>query len=303
MFERLEKTPGCLGSGAEYNAVMALSPLIRFGTSTWTYEGWKGDVYQQSYPTKGRFKQDCLAEYARYQHEGEPLFRTVGFDFSFYGPPSTKQLEHYASLLPEGFDACAKVWEEITIPAFPPGLRYRNKTGPNPRFLDADYFLDQVLPPFAESFQAHTGPFIFEFQRAGLEPGTFLPKLDAFLGRLPSRYKYAVEVRNPAVIGTEYRRILEAHGVSHVYNHLYAMPTLVQQHEKLEQRFTASFVLLRLLTPRDKPYHEAVKAYYYGCEINRRKARQSQFHKRRRDPRSLFDGLLRPSSARSTSPR
>ena len=239
---------------------MALSPLVRLGTSTWTYEGWKGDVYQQSYP-KGRFKQDCLAEYARYQHEGEPLFRTVGFDFSFYGPPSTKQLEHYASLLPDGFDACAKVWEEITIPAFPPGLRYRSKTGPNPRFLDADYILDQVLPPFAESFQAHTGPFIFEFQRAGLEPGTFLPKLDAFLRRLPRRYKYAVEVRNPAVIGTEYRRILEAHGVSHVYNHLYAMPTLVQQHEKLEQRFTASFMLLRLLTPRDKPYHEAVKAY------------------------------------------
>jgi len=39
------------------------------------------------------------------------------------------------------------------------------------------------------------------------------------------------------------------------------MPTLVQQHEKLEQRFTASFILLRLLTPRDTPYQEAVKAY------------------------------------------
>jgi hypothetical protein len=39
------------------------------------------------------------------------------------------------------------------------------------------------------------------------------------------------------------------------------MPTLAQQHEKLGQRFTASFILLRLLTPRDKKYHEAVKAY------------------------------------------
>ena len=65
---------------------MALSPLVRFGTSTWTYDGWRGEVYKQNYP-KGRFKQDCLAEYARYEHQGVPLFRTVGFDFSFYGPP------------------------------------------------------------------------------------------------------------------------------------------------------------------------------------------------------------------------
>jgi uncharacterized protein YecE (DUF72 family) len=245
---------------AEYNAVMALSPFVFFGTSTWTYEGWKGEVYKKQYP-KGRFKQDCLAEYARYEYEGEPLFRTVGFDFTFYGPPTAKQLERYASMVPKGFEACAKVWEEITIPEFPPGLRYRTKAGQNPRFLDADYFLEQVLPPFAEGFEAHTGPFIFEFQRTGLDPATFLPKLDAFLRCLPTGFKYAVEVRNPAVIGPDYSRILEAHGVSHVYNHLYGMPTLEQQHQKLAQRFTASFILMRLLTPRDKKYHEAVKAY------------------------------------------
>ena len=69
-------------------------------------------------------------------------------------------------------------------------------------------------------------------------------------------------LRLPPIRGPgEYRRVLEAHGVSHVYNHLYGMPTLSQQHEKLEHRFTASFILLRLLTPRDKKYHEAVKAY------------------------------------------
>jgi hypothetical protein len=53
-----------------------LSPLLRLGTSTWTYEGWQGLVYTRQYPP-GRFKRDCLAEYARY------LFRTVGFDASF----------------------------------------------------------------------------------------------------------------------------------------------------------------------------------------------------------------------------
>ena len=45
----------------------SLSPLIRFGTSTWAYEGWKGQVYKKTYPTS-RFKSDLLAEYAAYEY-------------------------------------------------------------------------------------------------------------------------------------------------------------------------------------------------------------------------------------------
>ena len=52
-----------------------LLPLIRFGTSTWTYEGWQGQVYKREY-TKGKFSQECLGEYCQYQYQGEPLFRT-----------------------------------------------------------------------------------------------------------------------------------------------------------------------------------------------------------------------------------
>jgi hypothetical protein len=136
---------------------MPLSPLIRFGTSTWTYEGWQGQVYKKPYP-KSRFKQDCLGEYAIYEYHGEPLFRTVGINHSFYGPPSAKLLTHYASLLPSGFTACAKVWEDITVPVYPSGLRYAKKSGVNPHFLDAAYFEDQVLAPFDQAFQSHTGP-------------------------------------------------------------------------------------------------------------------------------------------------
>jgi uncharacterized protein YecE (DUF72 family) len=101
--------------------------------------------------------------------KGERLFRTVGADHTFYGPPTAKLLGHYASLLPAGFKMCTKVWEEITVPVYPSGLRYAKKAGPNPHFLDAKYFEEQVLSPFDEAFQAHTGPFIFEFQRTGIE--------------------------------------------------------------------------------------------------------------------------------------
>jgi uncharacterized protein YecE (DUF72 family) len=88
-----------------------------------------------------------------------------------------------------------------------------------------------------------------------------LAKLDHFLRQLPTRYEYAVEVRNPAVLGPAYHAILAAHRVSHVYNYLYAMPSLEEQHRKLGSAFTAPFMLMRLLTPRDKKYHDAVKAY------------------------------------------
>jgi uncharacterized protein YecE (DUF72 family) len=61
---------------------------------------------------KRRFKQDCLAQYAQYEYCGEPLFRTVGIDHTFYGPPTPRMLENYAAQLPSGFQACVKVWEE-----------------------------------------------------------------------------------------------------------------------------------------------------------------------------------------------
>ena len=148
-------------------------------------------------------------------------------------------LAHYAAQLPPGFQACAKVWEEITVPVFPSGLRYAKKAGPNRRFLDPGYFIDLVLAPFEEAFREHTGPFILEFQRSGLEAETFLPKLDNFLAHVPQHYEYAIEVRNPDILGRDYRAILAAHGAAHVYNHYTALPSLLEQHETLEETFTA----------------------------------------------------------------
>lgn len=58
---------------------MAVSSLIRFGTSTWTYEGWQGQVYKRDYK-KTTFARECLGEYCQYLYNGEPLFRTVGND-------------------------------------------------------------------------------------------------------------------------------------------------------------------------------------------------------------------------------
>ena len=91
-----------------YYGPLTLSLLIRFGTSTWTYEGWQGRVYQRSY-AKSTFSRECLREYCQYQYQGEPLFRTVGNDSTFYRPPTTIQLRHYLTQIPEDLQMCFKV--------------------------------------------------------------------------------------------------------------------------------------------------------------------------------------------------
>lgn len=236
-----------------------ISDLIRFGTSTWTYEGWQGQVYKRTY-SKTAFPRECLGEFCQYLDNGQPLFRTVGNDSTFYRPPTTGQLTRYLSQIPEDFEMCFKVWEEITIPKYANHLRYGIRAGrENPNFLNAQPFIQHVLQPFRDAnFQKHTGPFLFEFQRHGMLTGEFVDRLDVFFSQLPKDFSYGVEIRNPGVLGAPYREMLQRHKVSHVYNHWSLMPPLAEQHERLGD-FTAPFTVLRLLTPLKMTYEAAKK--------------------------------------------
>jgi uncharacterized protein YecE (DUF72 family) len=120
-------------------------------------------------------------------------------------------------------------------------------------------FKEMVLTPYREAkFEPHAGPFLFEFQRHGMSTEEFCSRLDGFFGHLPKDFSYAVEIRNAGLIGPEYRQVLETHGVAHVYNHWSYMPSLAEQHHKME-RFTAPFTVLRLLTPLRLSYEAAKK--------------------------------------------
>jgi len=75
----------------------------------------------------------------------------------------------------------------------------------------------------------------------------FCSRLDTFFGQLPKDFLYAVEIRNAGLLSPDYRRVLEKHSVAHVYNHWSYMPPLREQHQRMEERFTAPFTVLRLL--------------------------------------------------------
>src|SRR5437773_12386824 len=133
-------------------------PSIKFGTSTWTYDGWAGDIYHRGY--RGAQPARRLEEYARY-----PLFRTVGIDSAYYEPPDEEVLAAYARALPPGFPCVSKVWDRITARRFTQDPRWGNLAGQrNPDFLNADLFKEAVLGPYARAFSDHAGAFVFEFQ-------------------------------------------------------------------------------------------------------------------------------------------
>ncbi len=238
---------------------MPLSPLIRFGTSTWTYEGWQGQIYTRKY-TKTGFTRECLGEFCQYLYRGQPLFRTVGNDATFYRPPSANQLTRYLTQIPEDFQMCFKVWEELTIPTYAKHARYGSRAGQvNPNFLNADAFTKLVLQPYRDAqFGPNTGPFLFEFQRHGMPAEEFIGKLDDFFDSVSAEFRYAVEIRNAGLLGPRYHDMLRAHGVAHVYNHWSYMPPLAEQHQRMKT-MTAPFTVIRLLTPLKMTYEAAKK--------------------------------------------
>lgn len=215
-------------------------------------------IYQQDYPKTGS-SAAMLEEYARF-----PLFRTVGIDSTFYAPPTPELLLSYARVLPEDFRCVSKVWDRLTVLTFPKA-RYRALGGePNPDFLNADVFLDEVLRPFESYFPHNVGPFVFEFQtiarNEGVNPLNFANLLDVFFSRLPREYSYAVELRNPEFLTPPYFAVLREHNVAHVYNSWTRMPPVGEQIE-LPGSFSAPFTVARILLRPGRSYSEAVDAF------------------------------------------
>ena len=236
----------------------SLPSLIRFGTSSWTYPGWKGLVYDHDYPATGAGAK-MLAEYARW-----PLFRTVGIDSFFYAPPSLRALTGYAEALPPGFPCVSKVWDRITAHTFANPREKAHWGERNPDWLNAEPFVHEVLGPMREHFTDHIGPFVFEFQTIAKKdhlPGAeFAARLDTFFSALPADVPYAVEVRNTEYLCPEYFAVLRDHGVAHVFNAWTRMPAIGEQ-LLLHESITARFVVARALLRPGRTYAQAVDAF------------------------------------------
>jgi uncharacterized protein YecE (DUF72 family) len=225
---------------------------VRFGTSSWSFPDWAGIVYSRV-AKEAELAREGLREYARH-----PLLTTVGIDRSYYAPIPERDLLRYAEQLPPGFPCSAKAPEAVTSAARP--SRAGGRPGEsNPDFLNARLFADEILGPFRDVFCEHTGPFLLQFPPAPralrIPPPAFAERLERFLADLPRDFRYAVELRDPALLTSDYREALAAHGAAHVYNYVTAMPMPASQADAIPVT-SASFAVIRLLLPPGTTYGE-----------------------------------------------
>jgi len=76
--------------------------LVRFGTSSWSFPGWGGIVFEPG-QSESFLAREGLRAYVLH-----PLLRTVGIDRGYYSPLLPADLQRYAAQLPAGFPCCAK---------------------------------------------------------------------------------------------------------------------------------------------------------------------------------------------------
>lgn len=233
---------------------------VYIGTSSWKYEGWLGDIYTpHRYFTRGklsqkRFEAECLTEYAE-------VFPVVCGDFSFYQFPSPAYLQKLFLAAGPNLKFAFKVPEEITVMNWPSHPRYGARGGlANETFLNAALFDANFLEPL-RPYASRIATLIFEFTPfARSQEATFVARLADFLRRLPADFRYAVEIRNPEILGADYLALLAEARTAHVLSSWTRMPDVATQ-AGLPGVFTADFAVVRALLKPGRAYEAAVQAF------------------------------------------
>lgn len=235
-----------------------LPDSLRLGTCSWTFPGWDM-VYRRAYPSDRSFAAESLSEYAAY-----PLFRAVEIDSSYYAPTPARKLREWGDKLPPEFECPMKVWSEITTFVFPRHPRYGDRAGMrNPHFLDPGAFAELVIAPIAEAGFDQLGPLLLcvpPIPRGALDDRAFEQRLARFLAQAPEGYRYAVELRDPALFSRRHLSLLADHAAAHVFTYHWRMPPLSEQLE-LAGLSAARFAFCRLMLPPGTRYDEQKRRF------------------------------------------
>ncbi len=209
----------------------ALPALVRLGTSSWNYPGWRDLVWNGDYPESQLSKQG-LAAYA--QH---PLFRTVSLDRAFYRPLTASQYAAYAAQVGDDFRFVVKA------PALVTDATVRGEKGqalqPNPAFLSAELAVREFFQPAVQGLGHKLGALVFQISPLprswhGRLP-QLLQRLSTLLQALPPLAALApdavvaVEVRDPVWLTPEFVAVLKACNATYCLGLHAKMPLIEDQ--------------------------------------------------------------------------
>lgn len=157
---------------------------VHIGTMGWSYDFWKGGFY----PDDTR-SEEFLTVYARH-------FNTVEANSTFYRIPYRETVENWRDRTPESFVFSAKFPRKITHIKMLQDCHEELEV-----FIDHLSLLGDKLGPLLMQF-----PPVFK-------PDSFRILKD-FLPRLPSGYRFAVEVRNKKWLEERFYSLLRDHGAA-----------------------------------------------------------------------------------------
>jgi uncharacterized protein YecE (DUF72 family) len=239
---RAARADGPVGPAATPLALPdALAPyagLLRLGTSSWSFPGWQGLVYEAAAVpfAESRLSREGLPAYAAH-----PLLGAVGIDRGFYAPLAEEAYAQYASQVPQGFRFLVKA------PGLVTDAVRRDATGrgreTNPDWLDAGLATACFVAPAVRGLGERLGTLLFQFSPlpAALLADTpaWTASLQRFLRALPRALPpgaaYAVELRDPALLTPRLMDVLRDEGVGYCVGLHDRMPPVDRQLRALDR--------------------------------------------------------------------
>ncbi|MEM6730426.1 MAG: DUF72 domain-containing protein [Myxococcota bacterium] len=254
-----EPEVGCATVDTALTATAARMPeLIRLGSSSWTFPGWDGIVYDRPVTPK------VLAASGLRAYAQHPVLRTVGIDRTYYRPVEASLFAEMAQATPDSFRFLVKAHQFLTLPRFPHQPRFGERAGSeNDLFLHPGYAVSEVVGPFVEGLGERAGPLLFQFPpfapREVGGPRKFAEKLYRFLIALPKGPLYAVELRTDRLYSDDYRAALREAGAVHCFNSHPTMPPVGEQAQAYQ--LWERPLVVRWMLARERRYEEAKAAF------------------------------------------
>lgn len=211
-----------------------LPPRLHLGTSSWSFPGWDGLVWDGQY-TESMLARRGLATYARH-----PLMNAVSLDRAFYQPLTVAQYAAYAEQVPPHFRFVVKA------PSVVADALVRREDGQgmraNEAFLDPGLAWSAFVEPALQGLGDKAGALVF--QLSPLAPAMlarmphWIERLAAMLAALPPPAQLraqapdlvlAVEVRNAEWLVPAFAEALRAGGATYCLGGHAKLPPIQDQ--------------------------------------------------------------------------
>jgi uncharacterized protein YecE (DUF72 family) len=223
-----------------------LPPNLRLGTSSWTFPGWEGLVWDRT-PSPRVLSTHGLTAYARH-----PLLRCVGLDRTYYDTLEEQTFGLYREQVPDDFRFIVKADRRLLFvdgPGSDPDL-----------FLNPVWAADRVIAPASDGLGITLGSILFQFpplaDRALGGPRAFAERVYRFLDALPDGPHYTVEIRTAAFLTRDYMAAVHHAGAGHAYVVHPTMPSVVEQLDAVPPARETPAVVRWMLQPGHR-YAEA----------------------------------------------